>query len=114
MTLEEVLADVRGEAAVLRANGHKAQADSMEAVCDRVRDCMSPYLDWLTESEAELASGRSGTWLKSRFAEWMDLGMARLVPQGRRRAARQYRRCIIPRRANRLAAYEAGRKAAAA
>lgn len=60
-TLEQVLADCRGEAAVLRANGHGAQAASMDAVCDRVREAMRDYLDWLSEDEARLMSGRTRT-----------------------------------------------------
>lgn len=111
MTLEQVLADIRGEAAVLRANGHGAQASSMEAVADRVRDCMQSYLDWLTEDEAQLRSGRSATWLRAQFGRWLDIGMARWQGEGRR-AKRQYRRCIVPQRPNAQSAYEAGRRAA--
>jgi hypothetical protein len=107
MTLEQVLADVRGAAAVLRANGHKAQADSMDAVVDRVRDCMGPYLDWLTEDEARTRSGWSITRLRAAFPEWETLGLSRWHGEGRR-AARQYRRLIVPRRAN----LEAARAAA--
>lgn len=110
-TLEEVLADVRGEAAVLRANGHKAQADSMEAVCDRVRDCMAPYLDWLSESEARARSGWSIPRLRAAFPEWQTLGLARWQGEGRR-AARQYRRLVVPRRPNLEAARAAAQREA--
>lgn len=95
MNLEQVLADVREEAALLRRHGHKVQADSMESVCDRVRDCMAPYLDWLTEEEAMARSGRSAAWLRGQLPEWEGIGMAR--QEGRRR---WYRRVIVPRRPN--------------
>lgn len=98
MTLEDTLADSRGEAAVLRANGHGAQADSMERVCDRVAESMAAYLDWLTEDEAHSRSGKSVAWLRERFAGWLDLGLARYSDT--RPARRQYRRVIIPVRAN--------------
>lgn len=58
MRLEDTLAELRGEAAVLRAHGAKTQADSIESVCHRVRDTMTAYLDWLTEPEAMARSGR--------------------------------------------------------
>jgi len=109
MTLEQVLADVRGEAAVLRANGHKAQADSMDAVVDRVRDCMGPYLDWLTEDEARARSGRSVEWLRGQLPEWEALGLAKR--DGKRRL---YRRLIVPRRPNLEAARAAAQRAAQA
>lgn len=98
MRLEDVLADLRGEAAVLRANGHGAQADSIERACGRVAESMAAYLDWLTEDEAHSRSGKSVEWLRTRFASWMDLGLARYTDA--RPPRRQYRRVIIPVRAN--------------
>lgn len=95
MNLEQLLADVREEAALLRRHGHKVQADSIESVCDRVRQCMAAYLDWLTEEEAVARSGRSANWLRGQLPEWEVIGMAKR--DGRRR---WYRRVIVPRRPN--------------
>ena len=95
MRLEDVLADLRGEAAVLRAHGSKGQADSLERACDLVAKAMRDYLTWLDEGEAHTRSGRSVEWLRSRFADWEEQRMAEY--RGRRRF---YRRIIVPRRAN--------------
>jgi hypothetical protein len=101
--LEDVLADFRGQAAVLRAAGHSHQARSMEQVCDGVRDAMTPYLDWLTEAEAMQRSGRGIRFLRGQFAEWCALGLAE-----QRGSKRYYRRLIVPRRANLEAARAEG------
>jgi hypothetical protein len=96
--LEDVLADLRGEAAVLRANGHGAQAQSIERACTQVAESMAAYLDWLSEDEAHSRSGKSVDWLRQRFPGWLDLGLARLSES--RPPRRQYRRITIPIRAN--------------
>lgn len=93
--LEDVLADWRGQAAVLRHNGHKAQADSIEAVCEDVARSQSAWLDWLEEEEARARSGKSAEWLRARFAEWEAQDLAE-----RRGRKRYYRRVIVPRRPN--------------
>lgn len=109
--LEQVLADARGDAALLRHHGHILQADSMERVCVAVADVMRDYLDWLSEDEARSQSGWGIPRLRSHFAEWEAMGMAKLQGTGRR-ARRQYRRCIVPQRARELVSYEAGRRSA--
>lgn len=93
--LEEVLADWRGQAAVLRANGHPTQAGSVEEVCDSVASCMADYLTILSEEEARSRSGKGTDFLRTRFPAWEAAGMAFL--EGRRR---RYRACIIPVRVN--------------
>lgn len=105
--LGQVLADLRGEAAVLRRQGHNRQAATIEDVCDKVQDAAPDYLTWLSEDDAMLRSGRSRAYLRVRFPEYEANGMARR--DGRRR---RYRACIIPRRANLDAARAAGREAA--
>lgn len=105
-TLEQVLADARGDAARLRFHGHKAQADSLEAVCEAVAGAAEEYLRWLSEENACLRSGRSRKWIRARFPEWEAQGHARL--RGRHR---EYRMVIVPKDANRIAAREAGRRA---
>lgn len=105
-TLEQVIADSREEAAVLRSHGHGAQATSIEAVCDRVADSMRPWLATLSESEAMLRSGRGVSFFRSRFAEWERQGFAQLDDKGKRR----YRECIVPLRPQDEAARLAGER----
>jgi hypothetical protein len=102
--LAQVIADARGEAAVLRAHGHVAQAKSLEALADRVSECMRSYLTLLSESEAVLRSGWSGARIRRQFAEWETTGFAVLDAKGKRR----YRECIVPVRPERAADRLAG------
>lgn len=110
-TLEQILADERGQAAVLRHNGHVLQAEAIERVCDRVAKAQEDYLTWISEHAAALRSGKSLRWLRSRFPQWERQGYAR--HQGRER---QYRRIIVPKAANlanaRQSAIEAARRLA--
>lgn len=106
-SLEQVLADARGDAAVLRKQGHAAQADSIERVCGDVAEAAHEFIAWLSEGEAQLRSGRSAAWLRRQFAEWEHAGHAR-----KDRRQRQYRMLIVPRRADLESARQAGRAAA--
>lgn len=106
MTLEQVLADAREEAAVLKRAGHPVQAAGLDRLCDAVARAAEDYLTWLTEADARLQSGRSVEWLRGQFPRWLDQGLARM--NGKKR---EYRALIIPRRANISAAREAGRRA---
>lgn len=105
-SLEDVLADARGEAAVLRSHGHTTQAKSIEGVTDRVADSMRSWLTLLSESEAMLRSGWSSHRLRSRFAEWEAGGFALLDAKGKRR----YRECIVPIAGDQAAARLAGER----
>lgn len=107
-SLEDVLADERGSAQVLRAAGHVREADNIDRILDRVRAAANDYLDWLTEGEARLRSGKSVEWLRARFPQWMAAGHARYDGQGR--GKRLYRQLVVPKRANESAAREAGRR----
>ena len=93
--LAEVLANWRGQAAVLRARGHGLQGTAIEELCDDVARTAESFLNWLSEDEAVLRSGRSRAWLRARFAELESDGNAK--HDGRRRL---YRECVIPKRAN--------------
>ena len=106
-TLEQLLADWRGDAQVLRRRGHDREADQMERFADAVARAAEDYLRWLSEDDALLRSGRSLGWLRSHFPEWERAGHARR--DGRKR---WYRMLVIPQRANPLAARAAGRQAA--
>jgi hypothetical protein len=109
MTLEQVLADARERAQMLRIEGHPAQAASIERVCDDVAAAAEDYLNWLSESEARLRSNCSVAWLRTRFARWAESGLAE-----QRGRDRYYRAVIVPQRANLEAARAAGRRAAQA
>ena len=106
--LTQILADARGEAAVLRRAGHPAQADSIEKLCDQVSDATEEYRTFLSESDAILQSAKAKAWFRSRFPEWEREGNARRIARGER----EYRQIIVPRRANVSAAREAGARAA--
>lgn len=109
MTLEQVLADARGDAQVLRKRGHGRDAELIEKLCDEVSAAAEDYLRWLNEDEAMLRSGRSSAWLRGAFPEWERSGHARR--DGKRRL---YRQVVVPVRANVTAAAAAGRAAARA
>jgi hypothetical protein len=106
--LEQVLADIRGDAAVLRRSGHDRDAVLREQLAGEVAEAAHEYLTWLSEGEAMLRSGRSKAWLRGQFPEWERGGHGRKGP----RSERTYRMLIVPRRAAVGAAYQAGRKAA--
>jgi hypothetical protein len=55
-TLEQVLADERGDAAVMRAKGFTREAEMVEKMCDRFATAAADFLDWLSEDEAMLRS----------------------------------------------------------
>ena len=93
--LEDEIADIRGEAAVLRANGHGIQATSLEKACDRVAAATVDYLTWHSEAEAQLRTGWSARRLRSYFTAWEAQGMAE-----KRGRLRFYRQVMLPRRAN--------------
>lgn len=108
MTLEDVLADERENARILAYNGHHHDAELLRRVCDRVAKAAVEYLEWVSEADAKLRSGRSTEFFRSRFGEWERAGHA-----AKRGRVRWYRLLVVPRRANTSAAFEAGRKGAA-
>ena len=65
--LEEVLADARSEAQVLRSHGHKIQADTLERFVQRVAESMEDYLTKLTDDQAELLAWQEQTSAKRTF-----------------------------------------------
>jgi len=106
--LADVVADWRGDAAVLRRRGNGASADILDRCADEATRAAEEWLLWLSEGEAQLRSGYSVAWLRSRFDAWRREGHARQTG----RHTRLYRACIIPRRANVATAAERGREAA--
>lgn len=103
--LNDVIADERGQAAVLRANGHALEADIIERICDRVANSSEEYRRFLTEAEAELRSARSIEWLRGQFAQWESQGNAK-----KKDGRRYYRMVVIPQRANLSVIREEGRQ----
>ncbi len=91
-SLEEVLSSERQEAAVLRKRGLTDRADDIERMCDRIVKAMPTHLKWLSESEAIAWSGKSGAWLRGRFAGWSLTSDAK--KEGRHR---YYRASALPR-----------------
>lgn len=105
-SLEQVIADARGELPVLRKHGQHALADALERLCKDVTTAAEEYLVFVSETDAQLRTGRSLRWLRARFPEWEHAGHGRY-----RSGHRQYRLLILPQRANPQAAYEAGKAA---
>ena len=108
MTLEQVLADARGDAAVLRKHGQEAVATAIEGLAAAVAASAEEWLVFLSETDAHIRSGLSVKWLRGQFSRWEREGHARVIGNDR-----QYRACIIPRRARVTAAAARGRQAAA-
>lgn len=93
-SLEQVLADARGELPILRKHGQSALADALERLCDDVAGAMESFLTWIPESDAMIRSNHREPWFRSRFAAWERMGLARISPTNRRQ--RQYRLLIVP------------------
>lgn len=106
VTLEQVLADARGEAAVLRRNGHQAQAEALERFADAAASACPEYLTELVEHDAAGYRGCSTEWLRRRFQGWCQRGLARQI--GPRR---YYRLCVLEHKGSPSIAREAGRQA---
>lgn len=106
-TLEQVIADARGEAAVLRANRASFSVERVEELLADVVAGAEEWLTFLSESDAAIRCGYSAGWLRQRFEGWRREGHARMNGQHR-----QYRQCIVPRRANTVHAAARGREAA--
>jgi len=107
VSLEEVLQEAEAEAIVLRQHGHLDQAKTLERMIQKVRASAAEYLEWMSEEDATLYTGRNVRWLRSRFAAWERRGHARW-----HHARRQYRRIILEHRGNAESALTAGRSAA--
>lgn len=102
--LAEVLADVRGEAALLRRRGVTQLAELAEDIAKKVSDAAEDYLKFVTESEA-LLRGAKLAYLRRNFATWEADGHARRV-----KGVREYRAIMLPRVTPSSIAREAGRR----
>lgn len=95
-TIEQVIADARGELPVLRKHGQDAIADAIERLCDEISIAAEPFTRWMSETEAVLASPHAGPWFRQRFRVWESQGLARWNP--RNKQERQYLTVIVPQR----------------
>lgn len=108
MTLEQVIADAREEAAVIRRSGNTGQADYVERLLDRVSGAAEDYLRWIKEPDAMIKSGLAERTLRRRFRELLDCGLARYGPN----REREYRSIAVPPRPAVIQARERGRQIA--
>ena len=95
---------------VLKAIGYldtvkvsKDDAELLETCADEMFTALFDYLEWLSEPDARLKSGRSRDYFRAHFAEWQALKMAEM--RGR---TRHFRSVIVPQRAHASAAKLAG------
>lgn len=103
-TLEQVIAEWRDLAANAKRLHDERTADVILTILRDVSDAAEDYLRFFSEADAQLRSGKSARWLRSRFPEWLEQGNARKSARG----DRQYRALVVPQRGNASAAYEAG------
>ncbi len=106
-TLEQVVADWREDAQVLRKRGVEREADMMDKLADECALAAHEYITFVSEDDAMLRSERSRNWLRSRFPLWEQQGHARR--EGR---TRWYRMLVVPCKVSDAEAFEAGRAAA--
>jgi AraC-like DNA-binding protein len=104
----EVLGDERGMAAVLEHNGHDHDAKLIRRICDRFAEAAHEYLNFMSEPEAQLRTGKSERQLRRLFVELEARGHAKRI-----NGKRYFREVMLEPRANLSAAREAGRRAAA-
>lgn len=102
--LAQVIADARGEAAVLRRRGAVAMADALDEFADRASAAAEDYLTFVTEPQA-LLRGAKLAFLRRNFATWAEDGHARKV-----KGVREYRALMLPRVTPASVAREAGRR----
>lgn len=104
-TLEQVLADEREAANILRREGYVQEADNRLRLLTRVATAAEDYLRFLPEPEAMLRAKKSRAWLRRQFAVWSAGGHAKID-----HGVRYYRVLILPVHAPASIAREAGRQ----
>lgn len=105
--LATIIADLRGDAAVLRRAGHESEAVLCERIANDITNAAEEYLTFLPEADAALFSGHRPPWLRAQYESLARRGHAKM--HGR---TRYYRQCALPRRAGTAMAFEAGVEAA--
>ena len=93
-SLEQVLADARGELPFMRKRRGAWDAQAVEDFIDRVARAAHEYMTFISEQDAVIRSNRAPAWLRARYPLWERMGHARRNPSKPRE--RQYRLVIIP------------------
>lgn len=104
----QILADWRGEAAVLRRRGDERAARLLEQCADEASVAVDEYTAWLTEEEAARRAGWTPS--KVRRHALTFLHTPHVVHEKR---AYKLRACIVPRRAHLEMLREAARRGVA-
>ena len=93
MTLEQAFADWLENAQVLRRTGHEHDAELLETAIADFREAGEDFITWLTEHDAVLRSSETQSWLRRRWALWLDQGLAKTDG-----GTRYYLQAIVPQR----------------
>ena len=93
--LAQLVADMRGEAAVLERSGARDLAQAKRCDADRVAACCPDASTWLSEKEAQLRSGWSLTRVRRHAAAFEIAGTAR---RAGKRGQWQLLAVIVPQR----------------
>jgi hypothetical protein len=93
--LAQLVADLRGEAAVLDRSGAKDLAQAKRNDAQRIADAMPDVMTWLSESEACLRSGWTRNRVRRHAAQYEVAGTARRLGK---RGQWQLLSVIVPQR----------------
>lgn len=78
-SLAEVLEDERRQAAVLEHNGHMNDAKLIRRVCDRVESVAGGYLNFVSEPNAVIRTGKSVRQLRRLYAKLEPRGHGKKI-----------------------------------
>jgi hypothetical protein len=93
--LADVLADWRGEAAVLRRRGDERAAKLLEQCASEAAIVSDEFTMWLSETDAALRAGWSTDQVRRHARKFLESGHVAYE-----RRAYRLRACIVPRRAH--------------
>jgi hypothetical protein len=102
--LAQVLAEARGEAALMRRRGFTQLAQALEELADAVASSAEDYLLFIPETQARLR-GAKLAFLRRNYPTWEKDGHAKKVG-----GERHYRAIMLPRVTPSSIAREAGRR----
>jgi hypothetical protein len=92
--IEQIIADERENARMLKRMGNEQQATYLLNLFDEIAGSLEDYVTWLSEEKSMLKSGLSARTLRRRFRELFDCGLARY----NMKHEREYRSIAIPSR----------------
>lgn len=96
-TPEQVLSRASADIDALRRRGFGADADRLGKLVAEFRTALDP-IALVPEHDAQLRSGKTRAWLRSRFPNWEQVGAAAWID-----GERHYRLCVLPTRLARAA-----------